>query len=153
MIAGRTSVLTAKVLERASYACYTCLLEMQNVSSSIDGMTVNEYSIWFEETLRSIIQSTSTAINIRRDLCSRITEEELIFEFPFSIPKMGSGDSPKAKGVKTPAKPLGRKASKLTVTDTDINKTASEDGSGSDGQKGAKGFLLSCLQQDLSKVS
>ena len=141
-VAGVTSLLAARVLESAAEASYASLTNMQKVNNSYNNTSATDYPIWFQSVLQRIIQSTTAAVDIRRDLCSQLSEKELTFEFnsnTFKIPDMTG--SPKKNEKKNISKNSGKKS---LVSSQDVLHLEVDENMISS--------LLSTLQRDLSKV-
>ena len=142
-VAGGVSLLAALVLEDAAEASYSSLMNMQKINSTCNTISASDYPMWFHGVLQKIIQSTTAAVDIRRNLCSLLSEKELTFEFnanTFKIPDMNG--SPKKNEKKNISKNSGKKSlvpsQEILQLEVDENIAPS---------------LLSTLQKDLSKVS
>lgn len=139
-VAGGTSILTARVLECAARATYSTILNMQKISNTYNGLTATDYPIWFDRTLQRVIQSTAAAVNIRRDICCRLTEKELTFEFRANATKVSdTNESTKKIGGKSATKTSGKKSANQDTSSLDVEEVLISS-------------LLSTLQMDLSKV-
>jgi hypothetical protein len=146
-VAGPVSLLSAVVLEKTSQASHTILLKLHTSNSTFGGLHISEYPHWYEEQLILCIKLSAEAVNIRRTLCARLSEDDLTY----TIDKVKFGDDvkrPSASKVPPvkPVKPLTKKNSLNNVIEA--IKPPDEDLSGEPVPKP----LLTSLQVSLAKA-
>jgi hypothetical protein len=81
-VAGSSSVLAAELLERGAAASFSCLQAMHCLSTTFGGLSVLDYAAWFEQELCVCMRSATRAVEIWREQCAGLTDEELSFNIP-----------------------------------------------------------------------
>jgi hypothetical protein len=81
-VAGISSVLAAELLERGAAASFSCLQAMHCLSTTFGGLSVLDYAAWFEQELCVCVRSTTRSVEIWREQCAGLSDEELSFNIP-----------------------------------------------------------------------
>lgn len=81
-VAGSSSILAAELLERGAAATFSALQAMHCLSTTFGGLSVFDYTAWFDQELCACVRSTTRSVEIWREQCAGLTEEDLSFNIP-----------------------------------------------------------------------